>query len=266
MRRGVGQHSFWVAKTDFGRVADAVQRAWPEIADDGKVPPSDRFALWQLTFALELQATLRLMKVEPHVDAARRFGVQIAKIFTEESIDSAELHYAIHLSTSGPYRGMSLAGYTLQLARLMGVTDRDCLEQIAVGALVHDIGARNLPVDPAALYNKWTAEERDLVERHPQRSYEELLPSKLSYGQMMMAYQHHERMDGEGYPVEIPGEEIHPWAKMLAIADRFEALTTGRAYRRPFDLAGAVGQLNEDIKGHLDPEMTQCWIKSLPAT
>jgi HD-GYP domain-containing protein (c-di-GMP phosphodiesterase class II) len=87
----------------------------------------------------------------------------------------------------------------------------------------------------------------------------------LSHEQLMMAYQHHERVDGCGYPVGVLGVEIHPWAKMLAVADRFQALTTGRCGRRVMPLPEALAQLARDADDYLDSEMTQCWIKSLTA-
>jgi HD-GYP domain-containing protein (c-di-GMP phosphodiesterase class II) len=120
-----------------------------------------------------------------------------------------------------------------------------------------------LLVDPTTNPGRWTAEEREQVERHPQASYEALLPCGLSRGQLMMAYQHHERIDGGGYPVGVMDDEIHPWAKIVAIADRFDALSTGRAYRRGLELPQAIAQLELEAQGGLDAEMTQCWIKSL---
>src|SRR5262245_8824490 len=76
-RRRVGEHSFWVARNDFGRVVDGVQRAWPQTLANSKLSPCEKFALWEINYALEMQATLRLMKIDPHVDAAKRVGVQL---------------------------------------------------------------------------------------------------------------------------------------------------------------------------------------------
>jgi len=263
IRRGGERYSFWIARSELHRVIDAVQAAWWDIAGNRKLSPCDRFALCGIVYALELQATIRLVKCGPHVDAAKRIGIQASAILLEQTLSSRELHDAIQLSTSAPFRGMNLAGYAVQLAKLLGNNDRKELEQIAVGALVHDVGARNLLVDPTTNPGRWTAEEREQVERHPQASYEALLPYGLSQGQLMMAYQHHERMDGAGYPVGIVGAEIHTWAKILAIVDRFDAMSAGRSYRRPMELPEALTQLEIEAQDSLDPEMTQCWIKSL---
>lgn len=264
MRRYSGQFSFWVARGDYRRVADAVQTAWQEIVAGGSLTSCDRFALCELAYGLELSATLTLVKCEPFVAAAQRVGVDVARIFGDQPTSSLELFYTLQNGNGPTSRLMQVTGYTVQLALLCGVVDRGILEQIAAGALVHDVGARDMTVDVWANPARWDAEERESVERHPRRSYEMLLRQRsLSHEQLLMSYQHHERVDGCGYPVGILGREIHPWAKMLAVADRFQALTSGRVGRRALLLPEAVEQLACDATDSLDSEMTQCWIKSL---
>jgi HD-GYP domain-containing protein (c-di-GMP phosphodiesterase class II) len=254
---------YYVARSDYNRVVDAVQKARKDIVEARHFTPCERFVLCGIASAMELQATLRLMKADPHVEAAKTIGAEVAAILAERPIKSLELHNAVMNGASSPYRGMSLAGYTVQIAILMGENDAQQLEELAVGALVHDIGAKSLLIDPTTNPGRWTAEEREQVERHPQRSYEDLKEFDLSEGQLMMAYQHHERADGSGYPVGILGDEIHPWAKMLAVADRFEAMTTARSYRRALDLQAAIAQLDVEAKDQLDAETTRWWVQSL---
>jgi hypothetical protein len=263
IRSSGDRYTFWVARNDFHRVVDAVQSVWRDVVGDRKLRPCDRFALAGVVNALELQATLRLVKCTPHVATAKRVGAEAAAILMEQPVSSRELFDAAQLSSSSPFRGHNLAGYAVQLAKLTGVSGFDEIEQIAIGALVHDVGARTLPVDPAANSGRWTAEEREQVERHPQSSYESLLACGLTHAQLMMAYQHHERIDGLGYPVGILGEEIHPWARLMAIVDRFDAMTTARGYRRALELPEALAHLEQEAGIGLDLEMTQCWIRSL---
>ena len=76
----------------------------------------------------------------------------------------------------------------------------------------------------------------------------------------MMVYQHHERNDGTGYPVGLRGDDMHPWAKLCAIVDVFEALTSQRPYRTPMTHQKALDVLKRESGSALDPEMLQCWI------
>lgn len=264
MRRFRGQIAFWVQKTDFSRVQTAVQAHWAELAAT-RLHPCDALSLLSLAFSLELNATVRLVKCHPFVATARRVADATATLIarTQTAAETSELVDAVSSVGSSGFRALHVTFYTLQLARLTGIDDHETLGDIAVGALVHDVGARNLFVDAWANPGRWSAEERDMVERHPQVGYEDLRPQNFSHAQLMMAYQHHERMDGSGYPVGILEEEIHPWAKMLAIADRFEALISGRAHRKPFTLPDAINQLDVEAGDHLDREMTRCWIQSL---
>jgi hypothetical protein len=265
LRRQRGQYAFWIQRNDFGRVTTAVQEHWFELAALPSLPPCDGLALLSLAFSLELNATVRLVRCQPFVAAARRVGDAAVTLFTRGPIDSRDL-FEMAASVNGfGFRALNVAVYTLQIARLSGA-DPAVFSEIAVGAMVHDVGARNLFVDAWANPGRWSAEERELVERHPRQGFEDLLPLKFSRGQLMMAYQHHERIDGTGYPVGIIAEEIHPWAKMLAIADRFEALTSGRSYRRGMSLPEALVQLEQDAGNHLDREMTQCWMHSLQSS
>jgi hypothetical protein len=265
MRRYRGQFAFWVKKTDFSRVQTAVQAHWTELAATHSLHKCDSLALLSMTFSLELNATVRLVKCPPFVSTARRVGEATGMIFSRPgaAIETPDLFDAVNSVTACGFRALHVAFYTLQLAKLTGIVDAEALCDISVGALAHDIGARNLFVDAWANPGRWSSEEREMVERHPQVGYEDLCRHNFSRAQLMMAYQHHERMDGAGYPVGIVDDEIHPWAKMLAIADRFEALTSGRAYRKPYTLPEAIKQLELDAGAHLDREMTRCWTQSL---
>ena len=82
----------------------------------------------------------------------------------------------------------------------------------------------------------------------------------------MIVYQHHERIDGKGYPVGLSGEEIHPWAKLCAVVDVFDALTGKRPYRRSISLAQALQYLEQMSCTQFDQEIVQCWIRAMKKT
>ena len=75
----------------------------------------------------------------------------------------------------------------------------------------------------------------------------------------MMAYQHHERIDGKGYPVRIAGDEMHYWAKICAVIDVFEALTGKRPYRKPEPLPKVLDYMTDAADKHFDKEIVRCW-------
>lgn len=157
--------------------------------------------------------------------------------------------------------------YSVALSRAMGVTNLAELSAIASGALLHDIGKRHIsPMilnEPHGLTDK----QKALVRRHPQLGYEDFChDSELSWGQLMMIYQHHERLNGTGYPVRINGDEMHPWAKLCAVADVFDALTSARPFRRAFSLDDAIRHLRGREGTEFDSEIVECLISLMKST
>ena len=85
----------------------------------------------------------------------------------------------------------------------------------------------------------------------------------LSWGQLMMVYQHHERTDGRGYPVGLVGSEIHEWARLCAVADVYDALTRDRSYHKGADAKDAMAYLDRESGRGFDEEICRCWIATL---
>ncbi|MBO8171814.1 MAG: HD-GYP domain-containing protein [Bacillaceae bacterium] len=121
--------------------------------------------------------------------------------------------------------------YAITLALNAGYTDKQ-LHELGLGAILHDIGKMN--VDPEILNKpgKLTEEEFEEVKKHTIYGYDILRKSDgIPLVTAHCALQHHERLDGSGYPRQLKGDEIHPHARILAVADVFDALTSRRSYR-----------------------------------
>jgi HD-GYP domain-containing protein (c-di-GMP phosphodiesterase class II) len=153
----------------------------------------------------------------------------------------------------------NVSTYCLALAREWGVSDENVLGQIVGGALLHDLGKRHLPPGLLNKADKLNDREMQLMRQHPQKGFEELcLHDDLNWGQLMMVYQHHERLDGKGYPVQVGGEEIHPWARLCAVADVFDAITSARPYRKPMPLNAALDFFERRAGVAFDKEFVKC--------
>jgi HD-GYP domain-containing protein (c-di-GMP phosphodiesterase class II) len=154
----------------------------------------------------------------------------------------------------------NVAGYSVILAERLGLAVGAGLEHIAKGAMLHDLGKRFIPLSVLTKPAKLDREERAIIETHPLRGYEELCQrDDVSFEQLMMTYQHHEKWDGSGYPVGIARDEIHPWARMLAVVDVFDAMTGMRPYRKPATLQSAMDYIRQGAGTHFDPEVVECW-------
>jgi HD-GYP domain-containing protein (c-di-GMP phosphodiesterase class II) len=131
----------------------------------------------------------------------------------------------------------------LTISRELGLTP-DLLDQFSLLALVHDLGMTKVPSSILYAPRRLTREEFRQVMEHPGYTYE-LLKSVGEETLAEMAYQEHEREDGRGYPRGLKGDRIHELAKILAVADVFEALTHARSYRKAFIPYNALQELLE---------------------
>ena len=122
--------------------------------------------------------------------------------------------------------------YTLAIGSELKLTEKQ-LEILGLGAILHDVGKMNVPVEILLKPGRLTDDEYIEVKRHTEYGFQLLRNvSTVPLVAAHCAYQHHERIDGSGYPRGITGEEIHHFAKVLAVADVFDAVTSNRVYRR----------------------------------
>ncbi|GGG26667.1 HD-GYP domain-containing protein [Paenibacillus abyssi] len=150
-----------------------------------------------------------------------------------------------------------------QLALWNNFAQKDLLP-IAMAGLLHDIG--NIKVDKNLLYKptSLTQAEVDEMKQHTVYGYQ-LLKSvpAINEGVKLAALQHHEKVDGSGYPLGVSGEKIHPYAKIVAIADIFHAMTLTRSYRKPISPYLVLEQIQSESFGKLDPLYVQTFIEKV---
>lgn len=121
--------------------------------------------------------------------------------------------------------------YSLAIGMELGLSEKE-LETLGLGAILHDVGKMKIPREVLFKAGKLTEEEFELIKKHPEDGFEILRNVQtVSLIVAHCAYQHHERINGSGYPRKIKGDTIHYFAKILAVADVFDAVTSDRVYR-----------------------------------
>ncbi|HHU50612.1 MAG TPA: HD-GYP domain-containing protein [Firmicutes bacterium] len=150
------------------------------------------------------------------------------------------------------------------IGKNMGLA-RDKVKQLAIGALLHDLG--KVYVDPEVLNkpSSLTEEEFKQVKEHTKYGFEVLRSlDDFSILSAHIAYQHHEREDGSGYPRGLLSEEIHSFAKIVAVADSFEAMTANRKYRKKvFKNDEAIRQLTQEAPKRYDTTVIETLKRSV---
>lgn len=165
-----------------------------------------------------------------------------------------EKDYLLHNSIT-----CALTSY--QIAQWTGFPQKDWM-QIAFAGLLHDIG--NVKIDKSILTkpNSLSVEEKEEMMRHTVLGYQLLknVPA-LNEGVKMAALQHHEKVDGTGYPLGIDATKINPYAKIVAIADIFHAMTLNKAYRKAVSPYLVLEQIQSDAFGKLDPTYVRIFVE-----
>jgi HD-GYP domain-containing protein (c-di-GMP phosphodiesterase class II) len=169
------------------------------------------------------------------------------------------------LKTADEYTYMhsvAVCALMVSLGRQLGLNDDQCREAGMAGML-HDLGKAAMPQDVLNKPGKLTNEEFDIIKTHPRKGYEMLLDgADVSDGVKDVCLHHHERYDGTGYPDKLAGEGISLLARMGAVCDVYDAVTSDRPYKAGWDPAHALAQM-ATWKGHFDTSVFQTFVRSV---
>ncbi len=219
--------------------------------------------------AIELGADDFLVKPINRLELVTRIKSLLHMKFLHDDLDTSEsilFSLAQALEAKDFYtRGHSerVADLAIQLASTMGFSERE-LENMRRGGLLHDIGKIGIKESILLKPGKLTEEEMAHIRSHPARGYDICSPLKSLEPCLPIIRSHHERMDGQGYPDGLKGEEIPLAARIIAVADAFDAMTTDRPYRKGMEQDTAIKIFENEIdSGQWDPNVVKALIKIL---
>lgn len=149
---------------------------------------------------------------------------------------------------------------TIRLAKRMGFPKPD-LAHIRRGALLHDIGKMGVPDHILLKPDKLTDEEWAIMRKHPELAYHLLSPIQYLQEALDIPYCHHEKWDGTGYPRGLKGEEIPFSARIFAIVDVWDALTSDRPYRLAWPTDRALEYIRSLSGTHFDPRVVETFLE-----
>ena len=213
---------------------------------------------------------LTLRKQQKIIENRAKWLEQQVAVATRQ-IRSREQETLLRLAKAGEYRDaetgnhiLRMASYSRLLAASVGLTEAECNE-IELAAPMHDIGKIGIPDEILLKRGDITPEEFRIVQSHPTIGYEILKDSPSKYLQVgaIIAYSHHERYDGNGYPQGLRGEDIPFPARIVAVADVFDALTSRRPYKEAWTIEKAVDYVNWQRGRHFDPLCVEAFLDRL---
>jgi diguanylate cyclase (GGDEF)-like protein/PAS domain S-box-containing protein len=182
-----------------------------------------------------------------------------------QSLTEAILAFAKTIELKDHYTGehVEITGhYATMIARKLGLT-KDEIELIRQASILHDLGKIGISEKILLKKSKLTKEEFEEIKKHPQIGADILRPIHFLRGLIPIIFYHHERWDGKGYPTCIRGEEIPIGARIMAIADVYQALTSDRPYRKAYSKARAMKIIKEGAGTQFDPRITGVFLKIL---
>jgi HD-GYP domain-containing protein (c-di-GMP phosphodiesterase class II) len=194
-----------------------------------------------------------------------------AKKLVEEITDSVArnpgaLISLARLKTADDYTYMhsvAVCAMMVALAKQLSLGE-DQTRLAGLAGLLHDLGKATMPMDVLNKPGKLTNEEFAIIRTHPQEGHRLLLTgNNVDPVVLDVCLHHHEKMDGSGYPEGLTGDSISLFAKMGAVCDVYDAITSNRPYKVGWDPAESLRKMAEWANGHFDGKVFQAFVKSL---
>ena len=199
--------------------------------------------------ALEQKELLRAERIrlaKAQTDLANALSAMVAPIVL--AMEMRDPYTAGHQSR--------VAEIAIAIGKDMGWTG-ERLQALRMAAMVHDIGKISIPAELLTKPGNLNAAERAMINQHPETGYAILKDIPFMWPVAEMVHQHHEKLDGSGYPRGLKADEILPEAKVLAVADIVEAMAAYRPYRPGIELPLVLQQIEKDAGTLLDPEVVR---------
>ncbi|HEX7056570.1 MAG TPA: HD-GYP domain-containing protein [Bacilli bacterium] len=187
----------------------------------------------------------------PLVQSFRKESDVVSLLLTLQGADEYTLHHSVQVGMISYY-----------LAKWLGYREQEAL-LIGKSGYLHDIGKAF--IDPKIIQKptKLSAQEFAAVKDHTILGYDIIKVSGLPEPVALVALEHHERLDGKGYPKGLNGSEMHPYSKIVAVADVYSAMISSRSYRKKKDLLLVLKELHKLSFTELDPQVTQTFIRHM---
>lgn len=199
---------------------------------------------------------LKVPRSQPQEPMSARAEAMVARVLSRVS--------SVRDEQTGRHT-VRMAHYSAAIASELGFSIEQ-QEQLLAAAPLHDLGKVAVPDEVLSKAGSFTEEERRLMRRHTTVGYELLRhePSPVMQLAAEIALSHHEHWDGSGYPLGLKGEQIPVSARVVAVADVFDALTTIKPFRQDWLMQRARDVIVSDAGGQFDPQVVEAFVKAYP--
>lgn len=174
------------------------------------------------------------------------------------------LHLFLVLQAKDDYtyrHNIAVGAVSNLIGKWMNLNNKDLL-QLTTAGLLHDVGKMMIPKEILNKPGRLTTKEFSTMQKHTIYGYEILKDTiGISHRQALVALQHHERMDGSGYPLNLTKSDIDLFSRIVAVADVFHAMSSNRVYKNQSPFYKVLAEMQQDMFSKLDPEITMLFIE-----
>ncbi|MBI4939011.1 MAG: PAS domain S-box protein [Nitrosomonadales bacterium] len=200
------------------------------------------------------------------------FGIRMLRLRQEQQRSAEDVHKGLEgtvqaIASMVEMRDPYTAGHQRRVAQLasaiaveLGLAE-ERVRGIHLAGTIHDLGKIQTPAEILSKPGRLSATEFSLIKIHPQNGYDILKDIAFPWPIAQMVWQHHEKLDGSGYPRGLKGEEILPEARILSVADVVEAMSSHRPYRPGLGMDAAMAEIGKGRGKHFDPDAVDVCIR-----
>lgn len=281
--RSSGVKALWI---DTGKGVD-VETATPPAAEAPQLV-SDAMPITPRPAAASAQQCSVQEEMQRAAQVLKRSKEQVTSLFTEARLGKAvdpqqclplveqisaslarngsALLSLARLKTKDEYTYMhsvAVCALMVALARQLGLPE-DQVQEAGMAGLLHDIGKMAMPLDVLNKPGKLSEDEYAIMRSHPERGHAMLLAALTSVSDAVLdvCLHHHEKVDGTGYPHRLAGEKISLLARMGAICDVYDAITSNRPYKAAWDASGSLARMAQ-WQGHFDTRLLHAFVRAV---
>lgn len=255
-----GRRKLYISMLDHQEFQRYLRENLQDVLHDETIDVTKRFDSLNEVVRVVLGEAFSNGHLDSIVARSDELGHHMVELICREDAVASELCQVMYHDYNTFTHSANVSYYCIMLAQEAGISSQEELRQVAKGALLHDLGKLDIPEAILAKPGKLTDEEFSVVMMHPTTGFRKLCKRPdFSLAQLMMVYQHHERLNGSGYPVRLGGSEIHFEARVCAVADVFEALTSNRPYRSGMSMDAAFQIMDRQAGIGLDAEIYELW-------
>ncbi len=232
------------------------------------VPTSVEFKRASKICAQSKRAVTSMFQEARMGKAVNTAGAQklVEEISSSVSRNPSALISLARLKTADDYTYMhsvAVCALMIALSKQLGLDEKQT-RSAGIAGLLHDLGKALMPMDVLNKPGKLTDEEFAIIKKHPEEGHKLLLSSSgADEIALDVVLHHHEKTDGSGYPKHLKDSEISLFAKMGAVCDVYDAITSNRPYKAGWDPAESLRRMAEWVNGHFDPTIFQAFVKSV---